>query len=175
MVILITYHFPTTDCYIGKNLAGLRKDLLFQTHRKACWSRLYVWKIEDLLSKVLWSYNNLLQHSILLFSFGVTWSSIGVCYIHRIWLVILLIPWRVRGHSRCSLLFPGAYSHTWVFSSVRAVLSVTFIPDFVMIKVFISCNYCIAHIVDKDEKIGMLIHLHQWLPFGCYRSLLHIG
>ena len=44
---------------------------------------------------------------------------------HRIWLVILLIPRRVRGHSRRGLLFPGIYSYTWVFPSVSVVLSVT--------------------------------------------------
>ena len=31
------------------------------------------------------------------------------------------------------LLFPGTYSHAWVFPSVRVVLSVTFIPGFVRI------------------------------------------
>ena len=42
-------------------------------------------------------------------------------------LVMLLIPRRVRGHSMRSVLFRGTYSHTLVFSSVRVVLSVTFI------------------------------------------------
>ena len=29
--------------------------------------------------------------------------------------------------------FPGTYSHTWVFPSVRDIFSVTFIPGFVML------------------------------------------
>ena len=41
-----------------------------------------------------------------------------------------LIPQRARVHSRWSLLYPGTYSHTWVFC---VVLSVTFIPGFVMV------------------------------------------
>ena len=44
---------------------------------------------------------------------------------------ILLIP--RRGLSRRSLFFPGTYSHTWVFPSVCVILSVMFIPGFVMI------------------------------------------
>ena len=32
-----------------------------------------------------------------------------------------------------NLLFPGTYSHTWVFLSARVVLSVTLIPGFVVI------------------------------------------
>ena len=48
------------------------------------------------------------------------YSFVGVCYIHwiwpcRIWLVILLLPQRVRGHNKWSLLFPDNYSLTWVF------------------------------------------------------------
>ena len=46
---------------------------------------------------------------------------------------INLIPRRVCGHSMCNVLSPGTYSHTWVFPSVRVVLSVTCIPGFVMI------------------------------------------
>ena len=38
---------------------------------------------------------------------------------------------RVRGHSRWNSLFPCTYSQTWIFPSVRVVLSVTFIPGFV--------------------------------------------
>ena len=49
------------------------------------------------------------------------------------WLVILLIPHRVRGHIRRRLLFLCTYSSTWVFPSVRVVLSVTIFPGFVMI------------------------------------------
>ena len=33
-------------------------------------------------------------------------------------------------HFKWSLLFPGTYSHTWVFPSVRVVLYVVLIPDF---------------------------------------------
>ena len=50
---------------------------------------------------------------------------------------MLLIPLRVRGNIRWSLLFPGTYSHTWVFPSVRVVLSVTFIAGPVMIMVYL--------------------------------------
>ena len=71
-------------------------------------------------------------------SFCVTQSSVDVYYIpriwpHRIWLVILFIPRRVRGHNRWSLLFLGTYSHTLGFPSVCVVLSVTSILFFVMI------------------------------------------
>ena len=38
----------------------------------------------------------------------------------------LLITRRVRGNIRWSLLSKGTYSHTWVFPSVRFVLSVLF-------------------------------------------------
>ena len=36
-------------------------------------------------------------------------------------------------HIRWRLLFPGPYSHTWVFPSVCVVLSVTFLTGFDMI------------------------------------------
>ena len=42
---------------------------------------------------------------------------------------LLLIPLRARGNIRRSLLYPGTYSHTWVFPSVPVVLSVIITPD----------------------------------------------
>ena len=45
---------------------------------------------------------------------------------------ILLFLRRVRGHNMWRLLFPGTYSHTWVFLRVRVVLIVVFIPGFGM-------------------------------------------
>ena len=83
----------------------------------------YAWEIEDLLSKMLWS----VQWSTTTLEFPL---SLFLCnlvlfwcvYIHRIWpipiwLVILLIPRRMRGHIRWSLHFTDTctctYSHTW--------------------------------------------------------------
>ena len=79
-------------------------------------SSLYIWK----LGTSVQSINMLLYHNYILHSCRV-WP-------HLIWLVILLILWRVYEHSMWSLLFPGTYSHTWVFPSIRIVFSVTFIP-----------------------------------------------
>ena len=41
------------------------------------------------------------------------WCVLHAPYLTLLDLVILLIPRRLRGHSRWSLLFPGTYSHTW--------------------------------------------------------------
>ena len=41
---------------------------------------------------------------------------------------------RVRAHTRISSLFSGTYSHIWVSPGPRVVLSVTFIPGFVVYK-----------------------------------------
>ena len=60
-------------------------------------------------------------------SFCVTLSSIDVCNIHRI--LSLLIQRRVRDHIMWSLLFLCTYLDT---CRVRIVLSVIFIPGFVM-------------------------------------------
>ena len=45
---------------------------------------------------------------------------------------VLLNPRQMCGHTRRSLHFPGTFSHNWVFTTVRDVLSVTFIPDFMI-------------------------------------------
>ena len=90
---------------------------------------LYSWKIEDLLSNVLWSIQWHVTTLQQFRSFCVTQSSVDVCYIHRIWphrvwLVILSIPRQVRSHSKWILLFQGTFSHSLVFPSVQVVLNV---------------------------------------------------
>ena len=81
--------------------------------------------------------DTMIYYNITIFPFhSVTQSSADVCYIHRIlsyrvWLIILLISWRVRNYSRLSFVLPGTCSHTWVSLNVRVFLSETFIPGFV--------------------------------------------
>ena len=77
--------------------------------------------LESLFSKVVWSIQwsgATLQYSH--FSVLHDLLPIDACYIpriwlHRIWLILLLIPRRVRGHITWSLLFSRTYSHTWRF------------------------------------------------------------
>ena len=87
-------------------------------HTQAIHMYMYLY-IKDLIDTMITT----LQYSPFAVFVWPTCSPLLRCCIHRIWLVILFVPRRVRGHSMRSLLFPGTYSHTWVFTSVRVVFT----------------------------------------------------
>ena len=81
---------------------GLKRYVSRDIRVVACWSRLYTRKIKDLFESFLG--DTMICYNITILPFRtlcVTYSSVDVCYIHRIWpyciwQVILLIPRRVH-------------------------------------------------------------------------------
>ena len=60
-----------------------------------------------------------------------------------------------------SLLFPCTYSHTWVFPSVRVVLSVTFVHGFVMLVEHLTVTFLQEHFFFKA-----ILFLTFWQDFS---------
>ena len=95
-------------------------------------------KMKIYFRKFYGRYYELLQHyNTSLSQFLCDQSSVDMRYINRIWrhliwLVILLIPRRLRGHIGWTLLLLGTYSHTLVFLRIRAVFGATFASGIVM-------------------------------------------
>ena len=112
-------------------------------------------------------YNDLVQYYNTPLSQFFVWPSplftVDMCYIsrtwpHRIWLVILLIPRRMRGNNMRSLLFPGTYSDTWVFPECSCCLGCSiFIPGFVMIM-----DYCYLINVWRAVISFLIPYLCSW-------------
>ena len=105
------------------------------THWKACWSRLYAWNIEDLLSKVLWSIQwsiTTLQYSP--FTVFVWPNPLLMCVAYTgfdltgyDWLYSWL-------HNGCLATSGEIYSSGHLCTQLGfPEIPVTFIPDFVII------------------------------------------
>ena len=105
--------------------------------------------------------------------FCLTYVSVDMRYIqriwpHRIWLVILLIPRRMRGHNMWNTLPRHIFTHL-AFPSVRVVFSVTFIPGFVMIMdLWYLINWWRAVI---SFLILIVLNTPRWIYSTLYRRI----
>ena len=78
------------------------------------------------ITSIQWSITTLQYFTFTVFVWSipllicVTYTGFDITeYDWLLHVYILLIPGWVRGHRRLSLLFPGTYSHIWVFPTVR--------------------------------------------------------